>query len=392
MKIAWFHSHLLHPNSGGSRYVLDYSAELQELYNHEVTIFCDIASEEARQMVKELNIKLVELDKRSTNSPLYWLMLKYTLHKKKSKLAGRINKYDLIVNSMFPMNLLVSDFSLPKVQVCYEPFAFFYDKGFLENFRFYHRAFFRIIKLFFVNKDKAAVKKMDKILTVNKTNIPKIKNIYDVSSTPVYAGIDTDMYKPAPSDDINKIRAKHLGAPLLFHSTDLTGIKGSYPLLDVLVILKEKYPDIKLLFTVYLDLPEETEKFRARINALKLSRNTEFLGCLPKTDLPLYYSSVDLVCQPSINQPANWPLKESLLCGTPIVGGLESEEVVDFVNGCKVDIRETTNAAEKLVKLFENHDQLTVCTEELVNSYSIKYCISRFNDILEVTYGNYKNN
>jgi len=151
----------------------------------------------------------------------------------------------------------------------------------------------------------------------------------------------------------------------------------------VIAILKEKYPAIKLLFTVYVDNRPATRKFLQRIAELGLDDNCEFLGCLPKKQLPLYYSAADFVCQPSLNQPANWPLKEALLCGTPIIGGVESEEVKEMVNGIRIDVNAREKAAEKLDGLFQSQGSLNVDFRELVDNYSFDGCLGKLASVLE---------
>lgn len=388
MRIAWFHSHLLNANSGGTRFVLDYSEGLHRYHGHEVTLFCDIASAETRGQMAERGLKLVELDTVSTNSPRYWLTLPLRLKNKRAVLAQTISEYDFIINSMFPMNWLTADLALPKLQMCYEPFAFFYDLGFLQNFKLHQRLFFRMMKLLYAGQDRIATRKMPRVLTINQTNIPKLREEYGLDATAVYAGIDTDLYHRADAAAIAEIRAKHSGQPLLFHSTDLTGIKGSYPLLEVIAALRNDYPHIKLLFTVYVNDPVGTEKFLYRIKELNLSGNVEFLGCLPRRQLPLYYSAVDFVCQPSVNQPANWPLKEAMLCGTPIIAGAESEEAEDFVNGVKVDIRSGAAAAIKIKALFNRRGELslTASIDNLLANYSRESCIAQLNNIIGEVY------
>jgi glycosyltransferase involved in cell wall biosynthesis len=393
MRIAWFHSHLLHINSGGTRFVLDYAEALTRSHGHTVTLFCDVASGEAVAQMDQMGIKLVQLDHKSTNSAAYWLTLPARIDRKRALLQKTQQEFDFIINSMFPTNWLVCDFALPKIQICYEPFAFFYDKSFLQNFGIHQRLFFRIMKLLYAGADKAAVKKMNKVITVNKTNIPKLLKEYGITPSVVYAGIDTEMQTRAEEEKVQDIRRKYPGVPLLFHSTDLTGIKGSYPLLDVIAEIRNTFPEIKLLFTVYVKDPVSTEKFLKRISELGLRKNVEFLGCLPKEKLPLYYSAVDFVCQPSINQPANWPLKESLLCGTPIIGGVESEEVKEFVNGCSIEVRDTKASAVKLVSLFRRCNELNLeeSIAEVLKNYSRKSCVAQLDQIIRDTYENCKN-
>ena len=108
MEIAWFHSHLLHLNSGGTRFVFETCHGLSQTYHHDVTIYCDTASEESRQYARELRIRLVELDTSSTNSLMFWLKLPYVLKRKRKKVLELLPKKCVIINSMFPMNILVA--------------------------------------------------------------------------------------------------------------------------------------------------------------------------------------------------------------------------------------------------------------------------------------------
>ena len=94
---------------------------------------------------------------------------------------------------------------------------------------------------------------------------------------------------------------------------------------------------------------------------------------------------MDFVCQPSLNQPANWPLKEALLCETPIIGGIESEEVVDFVNGVKVNIKNSAESANKIIELIKKRDQLDTLAywkESMSKQYSKYLFIEKLNSIL----------
>ncbi len=384
MKIAWFHGHMLHTNSGGTRFVVDYATGLKRLFNHEVSVFCDCASKEVVERLSAGQVSVIQTDHISTHRPLYWLTLFWRNARKRKHLRHHLEStFDCIISSLFPMNVLIADFDVPKVQMCYEPFAFFYDAEFLKTFTVPQQLFFKLMKMFYEKGDKVAAAKMDQILTVNKTNLPKIEAIYGRSAIPVYAGIDPRSHPRASSDEIAGIRAKHPGSPLLFHSTDLTGIKGTYPLLKTIKLLLPDFPNLKLLVTVYLDLPGGIARLRKRIMKTGLADHVEYLGCLPKEQLPLYYCAVDFVCQPSLNQPASWPLKEAMLCGTPIIGGAESEEV-DGKNGVSINVADPEQSAIVLRNLFtRGRSWFSIDIEELKATYSIDVCLGQFNSVLE---------
>jgi glycosyltransferase involved in cell wall biosynthesis len=383
MKIAWFHGNMRPTHSGGTRFVLDYAIGLKQMFNHTVTVYCDQASEEVKSRLTDAGVPLIETDSTSTNNPFYWLTLPMRNILKKKRLGYITKEYDCIINSLFPMNVLVAKFKIPKIQMCYEPYAFFYDSSFLLNFTLPQRVFFHCMKFLYEKSDKRSVAQMDRLLTVNKTNLPKIEAVYDRTAIPIYAGLDTHLYKRASSEEIETIRQRHPGSPLLFHSTDLTGIKGTYPLLEIIKLLTKHHPAIKLLVTVYLDLPDGVTRFKKRIKAMGLESHIQYLGCLPKEELPAYFSAVDFVCQPSRNQPANWLLKEAMLCGTPIIGGAESEEA-DGRNGIKINVEATKESTDELNKLFaRDRDSFVIDQEELKQQFSIDNCLKQFNEVIE---------
>src|SRR5262245_12901282 len=75
LRVAWLHSHLLNFFSGGTQYALTFAAFLQRELRCDVRFIVDTAGAEARAYLKQQNVELVELDRASTNSALYWLTL-----------------------------------------------------------------------------------------------------------------------------------------------------------------------------------------------------------------------------------------------------------------------------------------------------------------------------
>ena len=357
MKIAWFHSHLLHPNSGGTRYVTDYCRALA-VRGHQVTVFCDVAENSVRGQLAAGGVRLVEMDVRSTNSPLYWLFLPLSLIAKRSRFKSEIREFDFAIATMFPMNILIAGLKIPKIQICYAPFAFFYDKSFLKNFNFAQRAAFFVLGSVWRFWDRRAISRMDELLTINKTMVPIMRNLFRRSCKILPGWVKKDSKVDIPEEEKRRLRRQYPSRILIFHSTDMTALKGTLPFLEVLGEVTKVFTDFKLLISVYVDLPEQIRKLCDRIRALGLEQNVEYIGCLPKEKLPLYYASVDFVAQPSFNQPLSWPLNESLKYGTPIIGGPMSEETLHKVNGVMIDVANKRESVDSLLWLFENRDSL----------------------------------
>jgi len=360
-------------DSGGTRFVFDQIEIMQRIYGHHFTIFCDVASPESRKMAAQIGVELETLDVSSTNSPLYWLTLAPRVTMKRRQLQARIASYDVAVTSMFPMNWVIEDLPIPKIQICYEPFAFFYDSRFKSSLRIHERLFFAMAALVYARFDRRSTRAIDRTITVNETNVPKIKAAYGVDARVVYAGVDTSRFSKNRSHEVLAIRSRQSTEPLLFHSTDLSGTKGTMPFLSIFRRLLATFPKARLLITVYVQNAARLRELRQRIAKLALDESVEILGCLPREELPFYYNAVDFVCQPSLDQPASWPLRESLMCGTPIVGGMQSEEVVEGVNGCRIDVTDVDGSVARLEELFRTR----VSLEPLVSGNAIKELYSR---------------
>jgi glycosyltransferase involved in cell wall biosynthesis len=258
---------------------------------------------------------------------------------------------------MFPMNLLAASAGKPHVQLCYEPFAFFHDETCLSSLTPLQRAFFRLMARLHGPADRRATRSADQVVTLNASNIEAFKRVYGIEPKVVYWGYDTAFWMRAAPPAIAAWRDRWGPGPLLVHSTDLSGIKGSFELLAVVGHLARSLPSLKLLVTTYVEQPEARRRFEAEVRRRSLAHHVVMLGRLDRDELPLAFSGADLVVQPG-SQPANGALREALLCETPIVGGLASEEVEEGTNGIRIDLRDPAEAASAIAGLLARRSAL----------------------------------
>lgn len=359
LRIAWLHSHFLHFHSGGTQFVCNFAEHLQRALGCSVRFVVDVAAADARRFCTARDLALVELDRSSTNSPWYWLTLGARLRSKRPPIQALVAEADVVVSSMFPMNLLAGAAGKRHVQICFEPFAFFHDEECLAALTAPQRAFFRAMKLRWARADREAVRAADRVVTVNASNVERFRQVYGVEPAVVYLGYDSGFWRRPPADVCAAWRARWGEGPLLFHSTDLSGIKGTFELLAVVEQLARAVPSIKLLVTVYVDNPSGRAHFDAEVRERRLGRNVAVLGRVSRDELPTIYGAVDAVVQPG-NQPANGALREALLCETPIIGGPASEEVIDERNGVRIDARRAEGAAERVRWLLAHRTTLDV--------------------------------
>ena len=121
-KIYWLHPHFLNW-MGGHKYIYEIARRLSKKYD--VTVVADVFSEESKNKFKQVGLDTVSLSGISTNRILYWFFLPIYVIKNVLILKKRISSNDILITSMFPMNVVASILRAKHIQLCYEPFAFF---------------------------------------------------------------------------------------------------------------------------------------------------------------------------------------------------------------------------------------------------------------------------
>lgn len=72
------------------------------------------------------------------------------------------------------------------------------------------------------------------------------------------------------------------------------------------------------------------------------------------------------------------------MCGTPIVGGLQSEEVEDGVNGYRIDVTDVGASAARLISAIRSRDSLDATTSgnAIREKFSRERCAADFDRIV----------
>lgn len=137
--------------------------------------------------------------------------------------------------------------------------------------------------------------------------------------------------------------------PILFTSRRLVHRVGLDKLLQALVIIKPKIPDIWLAIAGRGPLQATLEQ---QARELGLENNVKFLGFLPDEQLPIAYQAAELTVMPSQSfEGFGLVIVESLACGTPVlctpVGGMP-EILSEFSPDLITTSTEASAIAEKL--------------------------------------------
>ena len=168
--------------------------------------------------------------------------------------------------------------------------------------------------------------------------------------TSVRTGIDLRYYKPL---DKAAMRAK-LGIdnqPTLGVLATLRDWKGHRDLLDAMVLLREQFPDWRLI--IIGDGPER-ERLTTRIAELGLQSVVRMVG--NQDNVPEWLSALDLLTLPSYGaEGVPQGIMQGMACGLPVVSttvGAINEAVQDGETGYRVKPRDPPLLAAALAKLM----------------------------------------
>ncbi|NEO74702.1 glycosyltransferase family 4 protein, partial [Moorena sp. SIO3H5] len=163
----------------------------------------------------------------------------------------------------------------------------------------------------------------------------------------VHCGIDPSLFKP--------VTHKGEGKRLLFIGR-LAAAKGLPILLESLVTLQKKYPNI--LLTVIGDGPER-KQLEAKTIQLGLSGNVDYVGAKSQTQVREYLQQTDIFVMSSFAEGVPVVLMEAMETGIPVVAtqiaGV-SELVEHQINGYLVPPGDTTSLSDHIDILLNNPD------------------------------------
>ena len=307
-------------------------------------------------MFKKAGINITTISKYSTDSVLFWLNFSKQIKNEIKFLKDKSKNYDVVISSIFPMNILANSLNLPHMQICFQPFAFFWDPLMIKKLPISKRLFVYFLKTKFGKLDINSTKQSRKILTINNGSRNSILQIYHKDSVPTFMGVDVNVVNV-------EIEKKYVGKKIILHSTDWTPLKKTSWLIQQFYLIQKKYPDVILLITE----PKTDSKLK-RIELEKIKKdaieNIEFLGAVSYDVLSQYYTRADLVVYPGFGSGITTSLfvLECMAYETPaIVSNYASEDV----------------EAGKTGLVFNTDDEFQKCILSLLSNDDIRLTLGR---------------
>ncbi|MGB9739671.1 glycosyltransferase family 4 protein [Chloroflexus sp.] len=202
----------------------------------------------------------------------------------------------------------------------------------------------------FYRGDRWLARQVDAAVSCSRFNAQTIAGRYGFMPEVVFNGIDTDLFHPQPPDPALRAR---LGvpatAPLLLFVGRLQPWKGVETAIRAL-------PQIPQAVLLIAGDGEDRARLAAIANELGLNERVQFLGSVPRLQLPALYASVDLLVATSYaSETFGIGPVEAQACGLPVVatrfGGFP-EVVADGQTGLLVPPRDPVALAAAVNELL----------------------------------------
>jgi glycosyltransferase involved in cell wall biosynthesis len=165
----------------------------------------------------------------------------------------------------------------------------------------------------------------------------------------IHCGVDADTFYPGAGG-----RPPPERPTVLFVGSQVVESKGAHILVEAVLRLRAKYPDIRLRL-----VGKETElaaKLRERIGSERAGHNVESVGFVDLRELPNYYRTADVFCAPAAEfEGFGQVYLEAMACGCPVVAstaGGAPEAIVDGETGFLVppgDVAATAAALDRIL-------------------------------------------
>lgn len=380
LRIMWLHSHLTHWY-GGTKFVYEVIKELSK--THKITLFVQKSSKDIESKFLEIPINVTSLSNSSTGDAKFWINFQREINKQIHYLKKEASNYDVVISSMFPMNIIGNSIGIPHLQYCFEPFAFFWDTSMIQNLPILKRIFLKFVRWRFGKLDIQSTRESKKILTVNSGTQKWISVIYNQDSTPTLLGVDTSFFKPIPNKELEE---RYKNKKVIIHSTDWTPLKRTNWLIDEFKKINQKKEDSILLITEVQTKGTERELAIKKIKSMK-TENIKLCGFVSVDMIPAYYSLADLAIYTGIGQGASAAslfVLECMACETPVVRTNDTDEEVEHgKTGFLFEKNDSDSFQKYVLKLLEDehlNNEFAVTARRFIEE---KYSWKKVADIFE---------
>ena len=164
----------------------------------------------------------------------------------------------------------------------------------------------------------------------------------------IHCGVDAEAFRPPRQG--GRARAR----PTVLFVGKIDGDKGVPAVLEAVLRLRPKYPDIRLQI-LGSGGDGLVEEIRARLRDERAEASVEFHGFVDRVGLPAFYQQADVFCAPSQYEAFGIVYIEAMACGCPVVAspvGGTPEAVADGETGLLVPPNDVDAVARALDRIL----------------------------------------
>lgn len=177
------------------------------------------------------------------------------------------------------------------------------------------------------------------------------------------SGTRPDIFHPSPAIKTNSTPIfAFVGTPSYWKGFDL--------FVGALAKLRETNPDFSALVVGSAD-----KQAKQRVTERGLEEVVDFVGWVPRKELPKYYREADVLVNPSRYETEGMTSVEARACGTPVIGSdiaaFEGKNTLTFSGG------DINNLYEKLSQFLSNREQYSRTALSTVDEWSVVHSIDK---------------
>lgn len=174
---------------------------------------------------------------------------------------------------------------------------------------------------------------------------------------PVLLGVDTSEFNPSHRDEkIRRTLNIDRPQPVVISTRSLAPIYDVKTLVEAIPLVLAEIPQVKFLIA---GAGEQKNYLTELAQTLGVSDNVNFIGWVPRSELPKYLSSADVYVSSSLSDGTSNSLLEAMACGlAPIVTDIPANRpwVDDGKTGFLFPARDCKTLATKVIYLLNNEE------------------------------------
>ncbi len=331
-------------SAGLDRVVASQARNLSDLPSSHVTVFTLM-----QEMLPPpgVDVQVIKMPRGFITERLWRLLFPLNIVKILQWLP-KLKDYDIAYSHQYPLNWLAY---LAKRRYGTKYVYYYHHHDPPEAYDgFLQRIYIRVINyLTFWSAQRA-----DSAISISQYSRKALLKEIGLDSTVIYNEIDTNRFHPGIDGSVVRRKYGLRDEPMILYVGRITPSKRIHLLIKAFDIVKESFPDAKLIIVG----KESLNKYHQYLKKIS-DKSVIFTGYVSDEELPYFYAACDVYATASLWEGFNLPLVEAQACGKQVAAfdiGAHSEVVNTPVDGLLTPASNVGELAEAVIKIL-NRDQ-----------------------------------